>query len=131
MYLYKLQVKPEIVVAALLHDLLEDTDVTSPEIEQAFGKDILNLVEANTFKSEITDYIEQYIETFKRNLEHGPDAALIKAADILDNSDYYHLAPQKMQEKLWGKLKKFLELSKPLIGETEVWKDLNKKLPKQ
>ena len=36
------------LVAALLHDILEDTPVTSDELEQKFGKEVLELVEGVT-----------------------------------------------------------------------------------
>jgi GTP pyrophosphokinase len=36
------------LAAGLLHDVLEDTDVTAPEIHAAFGKDIAHLVEGVT-----------------------------------------------------------------------------------
>lgn len=36
------------LVAAFLHDVLEDTPVTSDELEQKFGKEVLELVEGVT-----------------------------------------------------------------------------------
>lgn len=36
------------LVAAFLHDILEDTPVTSDELEQKFGKEVLELVEGVT-----------------------------------------------------------------------------------
>ena len=35
------------LVAAFLHDVLEDTPVTSDELEQKFGKEVLELVKAS------------------------------------------------------------------------------------
>lgn len=36
------------LVAAFLHDVLEDTQVTADELEQKFGKEVLELVEGVT-----------------------------------------------------------------------------------
>lgn len=44
MYLLKAGEKSELIVAALLHDTLEDTDLTPEEIENKFGQEILYLV---------------------------------------------------------------------------------------
>jgi GTP diphosphokinase / guanosine-3',5'-bis(diphosphate) 3'-diphosphatase len=43
------------LVAGLLHDVLEDTDVTAAEIREAFGKDVLALVEGVTKISRVQD----------------------------------------------------------------------------
>lgn len=127
MYLYDKGADSTIVIAALLHDLLEDTQITSQEIKSMFGDDVAKLVEANSFKSDISDYVLQYLETFKRNISTGPQAVLIKASDLLDNADYYNLGQQEIWPKLYGKFSKFIEMSQPVIGDTEIWKDLKKK----
>ncbi|MGM9859092.1 MAG: RelA/SpoT family protein [Bacilli bacterium] len=44
----KLQGGPSTIIAALLHDVVEDTDVTTEEVEQLFGSDVSHLVEAVT-----------------------------------------------------------------------------------
>ncbi len=43
------------VVAALLHDVIEDTDYTRDDIEDIFGKDIVHMVEGLTKIVQIRD----------------------------------------------------------------------------
>ena len=44
----KLQAGPSTIIAALLHDVVEDTEVTTEEVEGMFGEDVSHLVEAVT-----------------------------------------------------------------------------------
>ena len=44
----KLQGGPSTIIAAFLHDVVEDTDVTTEEVEALFGSDVSHLVEAVT-----------------------------------------------------------------------------------
>ena len=79
------------VIAALLHDLLEDTTVSEIEIKESFGADILKIVKACTNLSSISLYQEKdEIEAERlRNiflvLASEPRAAVIKIADRLHN----------------------------------------------
>ena len=81
--------KKDVLVGALMHDLIEDSDTTKADIEVAFGKEAAELAQANSFNKEIEDETEQYKELFKRCKEKGKDALLIKTADLLDNIGYY------------------------------------------
>lgn len=74
----------EVVIAALLHDTIEDVDVTEADIVAAFGARVARLV---LF---VTDDKGQCKETRKRlQIEHAPglprDAKLIKLADKTSN----------------------------------------------
>lgn len=44
----ELQGGPSTIIAALLHDVVEDTDVEITEIEELFGKDVANIVDSLT-----------------------------------------------------------------------------------
>lgn len=127
MYLYAQGQSVNVIVTALLHDIVEDTQVPIEEVEEKFGPEVAKLVLANTFKSDIEDYVQKYIDTFERNIAAGSEAALVKASDLLDNSYFYHLGAQDTWAKLYGKFSKFVEMSQPLIGDTQVWKDLVKR----
>jgi guanosine-3',5'-bis(diphosphate) 3'-pyrophosphohydrolase len=95
MDLYDRGYEKRIVISGLLHDLLEDTDVTSDEIRSKFGRDAANIVEATSFDESIDDYLERHCDIYKRCFELGRSAVAVKAADILDNSDYYGLGDSK------------------------------------
>ena len=50
---------PTLVVAGLLHDVLEDTDVKPAELQKRFGSDVARLVEALTQDTAIVKYGER------------------------------------------------------------------------
>lgn len=127
MSLYFMGESCNVIIASLLHDMLEDTDVTYTQIEQEFGSEVVKLVEANSFKSEIEDFEKKYIETFQRNIAYGRDAAIIKAMDLVDNADYYTLGQPDTWLKLYGKYTKFMEMSESLLSQHEIWKLLIEK----
>src|SRR5690606_32835241 len=52
--LAELEAGPNTLVAALLHDTVEDTDLTLLDIERLFGKDISSLVDAVTKLNKLT-----------------------------------------------------------------------------
>ena len=69
-------------VAALLHDVIEDTEVTLQELEAAgFPSTVVNAVDLLTQRPEVSalDYYEP--------IRQDPVARLVKIADILDNTD--------------------------------------------
>ena len=81
---------PEILIAALLHDVIEDTSVTFSEVEEEFGNRVALLVGELTsvFTSGAYPYLNRqerkHLEAMR--LAHiSPDAKLIKRADIASN----------------------------------------------
>jgi (p)ppGpp synthase/HD superfamily hydrolase len=74
----------ELVMAAFLHDTVEDTGVTLPELEQHFGKDVAALV------GEVSDDKSLPKETRKRlqvedSHKKSPRAQTLKLADKISN----------------------------------------------
>jgi len=128
LHLYNLGYDKDIVIAAILHDVIEDTDVEIKEIEIKFSNKIAKLVEANSFDKSIKDEIEKYKENFERCRKAGKDALIIKAADIFDNADYYYLVSTKEGAKwLLEKWKYFIDNSKDELKDEAVYKELVKK----
>lgn len=83
---------PVVIAAALLHDVVEDTDITIDTIYREFGERVAKLVWAVTNKStrdEFRDVVLTRRQKFDLNLEFlslaPPDAQTIKYADMLDN----------------------------------------------
>jgi hypothetical protein len=121
-YLYKNNYHQNVVVAAILHDLLEDTDTKVEDIEKEFGKEVGNLVSANTFNVSIINKYERDIEMLNRCKDAGKWSLLIKAIDILDNSDYFILSKDEEQShRLLRKMDLFLEMSTGELGKEPVW----------
>jgi RelA/SpoT family (p)ppGpp synthetase len=78
------------VVAALLHDVLEDTNATSPEITQQFGDQVLKIVEGVTKlgKFEFSSKEDRQAENFRKMFLAMADdirVIMLKLADRLHN----------------------------------------------
>jgi guanosine-3',5'-bis(diphosphate) 3'-pyrophosphohydrolase len=83
---------PVVLVAALLHDTIEDTETTRRELEQHFGADVAAVV------SEVTDNKSLLKAERKRlQVEHAPhisdQAKLVKLADKIANLRDVHVSP--------------------------------------
>ncbi|HRI19340.1 MAG TPA: RelA/SpoT family protein [Panacibacter sp.] len=76
-------------ICALLHDTVEDTDVTLEDIEREFGTEIARIVDGLTKISSVIDTnTSQQAENFKKillTLTDDPRVILIKLADRLHN----------------------------------------------
>jgi len=72
---------PTVVVAGLLHDVLEDTDVTPAELHTRFGPDIARVVEALTQDAAIVKYGERKAALRRQILDADPEAAIVSLAD--------------------------------------------------
>jgi len=99
------------IVAALLHDVVEDTEYTTEDIERLFGSKIASLVDGLTkIKSAIESKIEEDIsekslqaENFKRillTLNDDVRVILIKLADRLHNLRTIDSMPERKQDKI-------------------------------
>lgn len=72
---------PTIVVAGLLHDVLEDTDLTPRELHKRFGPDVTRPVEALTQDTTIVKYGERKAALRRQILDAGPEAPIVSIAD--------------------------------------------------
>ena len=93
-------------IVALLHDVVEDTEVTFKELEKDFSKTIIDALKLLTHYKE-TDYFE-YIEKIKSN----PLAKKVKLADLKHNSDETRL--ENITEKDITRNKKYVKAIKIL-----------------
>ena len=70
-----------VVVAGILHDILEDTDASSDELDTTFGAEITRLVGALTQDSAIKKYRTRKLALRQRIIDAGPEAASVSLAD--------------------------------------------------
>jgi (p)ppGpp synthase/HD superfamily hydrolase len=71
-------------MVAILHDVIEDTDVTLDDLRQAGYPDrIVAAVDAISKRKEVDEPYSQYILRVKEN----PLATMVKIADLRDNSN--------------------------------------------
>ena len=75
----------ETVAAALLHDVVEDSETGVEEIAARFGPGVASLVETLTDDESIEPYERRKDEHRRRVAEAGGDATAIYAADKLSN----------------------------------------------
>lgn len=78
----------EMIAAAWLHDVVEDTEATLYDIEQAFGSTVMALVEDLTDVSKPSDGNRASRKALDRAhlAEADPRAKTIKLADLIDNA---------------------------------------------
>ncbi|MDR1895359.1 MAG: RelA/SpoT family protein [Prevotellaceae bacterium] len=89
------------ICAALLHDVVEDTEFTTEDIEFSFGIQVAKLVEGLTKIEEVFDKTQsKQAENFKKilmTLGAGVNTILIKLADRLHNMRTLDSMPAKKQ----------------------------------
>jgi guanosine-3',5'-bis(diphosphate) 3'-pyrophosphohydrolase len=75
----------DIIAAAWLHDIIEDTTTTLEEVEERFGASVGNLVNLLTDKDGY-NRLERHLRTYHA-IRSDPDATLIKLCDRRHNQD--------------------------------------------
>jgi len=88
-----------VMVAAILHDTLEDTKTTTQEIEDKFGPEVLRLVQEVTDDKALPREVRrnQQIKTVDKR---SPGAKLIRLADKVSNiTDLLRAPPSNWDEK--------------------------------
>lgn len=94
----------EALAAALLHDVLENSEIEAPELRQRFGDVVTELVLALTEDKTIEDYEERKAEHRRRISRSGEEAMAIFAADKRTNvetlRDAYALIGERVSEEL-------------------------------
>ncbi|WP_347160441.1 RelA/SpoT family protein [Pontibacter chitinilyticus] len=92
------------IVAALLHDVVEDTEMETADIEREFGSSVARIIEGLTKISGVFDYgTSQQAENFRKMLLTLSDdvrVILIKLADRLHNMRTLDSMPRHKQLKI-------------------------------
>jgi guanosine-3',5'-bis(diphosphate) 3'-pyrophosphohydrolase len=92
-------VDAEVVIAAVLHDTLEDTDATPQEIEKRFGPEVLRLVKEVTDDKNLPRDVRRNLQV-KTVGERSSGAKLIRLADKISNvTDLTKTPPPGWDEK--------------------------------
>ena len=100
-----LQLDCHTLQAALLHDILEDTETKPEEIEELFGKDVLNLVSGVTklSKYQFKSQEQRQAENFRRMIiamANDVRVIFLKLADRLHNMRTLNYMAQVKQKKI-------------------------------
>jgi (p)ppGpp synthase/HD superfamily hydrolase len=103
------------VAAALLHDVVEDSDTTVADLRGHFGEPVAGLVAALSDDESIADYRERKNEHRKRVAAAGGDALAIYGADKLTNLTTLHVALAREGPAVER------EFKVPLVVKLDVW----------
>jgi (p)ppGpp synthase/HD superfamily hydrolase len=107
----------EVVAAALLHDVVEDSETTVEELRSEFGERIAELVAALSDDEAIEDYRQRKDEHRARVRHFDGDAFAIYGSDKLTNSSTLHHSLEREGEVVRDEFKVPLEL------KLEVWEE--------
>lgn len=86
--LYELGYEESVCIAGLLHDAIEDTDISYDEISELFGPYVAGIVLANSKDPHVPK--DRTLEDIvSRSAGHSREALVVKAAEMHDNWIYY------------------------------------------
>ena len=99
-----------VLAAALLHDIVEDTDVTMEEVEQTFGMQVGDIVRGATELDKLEKKAIEKESSWQDRKEHtihfleneaSIDQLLVSGADKLDNLRSIVYDHQKIGNEIW------------------------------
>ncbi len=119
------------IIAGLLHDVLEDTSVTSEQILAAFGTEVVELVEGVTkmrfppipesSTRQAAEERARFAETMRKMLMAMANdfrVMVIKLADRLHNMQTLGAMPEEKQQQI---AQQTLDIYAPLAGRLGIW----------
>ena len=120
----------EVVIAGILHDLVEDTDCTISQIKRKFGQKVASLVSACSCPYQKNDK-DRWLKFLNKIERAGKRAIFIKLADANDNLPYTELIKDQAYLKriLW-KHQMVVEKLKPKMKNYQIFKEYYKNYKK-
>lgn len=104
--LIEYECEEEIVVAALLHDAVEDTPMTIESIRKSFGDKVADLVEATSEPDKSETWENRKRHTIE-SLKTAPmDVLLLTCADKLDNIKNIKEDYERYGESVWKRFRR-------------------------
>ena len=107
--------KTEVIVTSILHDILEDTEATESMLAEVFGSRIDEMVDRLT--RDRSDGSKLSVEQVLRNawFQNDKEVVLIKIVDRIHNiSTVNYLSPEKQKEQVTETIKNFLIFAEEL-----------------
>lgn len=122
--LFELNQSEEVIIAGMLHDLVEDTDCRINEIQKEFGGKVSNLVLALT-QNNIKDRKKRWSVLLDKIKKAGRGAMLIKIVDNNDNLVYCFpfFKGKKMKEETLWKYHFTIKSFKPYFNDNKIFKE--------
>jgi len=143
--LAELSVPPELIIAGLLHDVVEDTDITLDDIRKQFNEEVASLVDGVTKLTHLPNLLrgDQHIETLEISKGTAPQhrkyredeiaetlrktflamsddirVVLVKLADRLHNMRTLSYLNEEMQKRI---AQETLDIFAPLANRLGIW----------
>jgi (p)ppGpp synthase/HD superfamily hydrolase len=88
-YLFNNNYSKDIVLAGILHDTIEFTDVNKELLVENFGEKVTKIIVANSKDRSIKDSDKRIEELVKRCCEDSYEALIVKIADTIDSFNHY------------------------------------------
>ena len=101
----------DLIAAGLLHDTLEDTDTTAEELEAAFGKNVLAIVESDS-ENKTLSWEERKQATLTLLPNEGREAQMLALADKLANMRSIAEDYATLGDALWKRFNRGYEQQK-------------------
>ena len=96
---------------ALLHDVVEDTDITPEALAPDFPREVIAALKLLTHKTD-TDYID-----YVRAIKADPVAVQVKLADLAHNSDLSRCAGTPLSVEVLSRLQQKYDAAKKILME--------------
>lgn len=109
--------REEVLAAALLHDVVEDSETTLDELRERFGEEVAGLVGALTDDESIDSYRQRKAEHRERVAAADGEALAIYAADKLTNASTLRATFAEEGDAVRAEFKVPLELKLEIWGE--------------
>ena len=121
-----MQMDAETVMAGLLHDTVEDTDLTFEQVEGMFGWEVRNIVEGETKVSKLpklafADYADEQAENLRQMFIAMTDdyrIIIVKLADRMHNMRTLSFMKPEKQKKI---SRETLDIFAPLAHRMGIW----------
>ena len=106
MILHKAGCSDDIVIAGLLHDVIEDTKYTKEDIEKRFGKKIADIVDGVSESDKSQPWKVRKQETIDYIKSASIEEKLVECADKINNLESIYIDLQREGEEVWKKFKR-------------------------
>jgi (p)ppGpp synthase/HD superfamily hydrolase len=118
----------DVVAAAVLHDVIEDTDVDAAQIAAELGSRMAALVSSLTEDESIPGYSERKADLRIRACAAGPDTALIFVADKLSRVRRMRRSQKEPKQRKLAHYEATLALARSEYPELPLLDQLRKEL---
>ncbi len=130
-YLYNHQYPKDIIIAGLLSNTMEITNMDFSQIAEEFSSTVARLVQANTTDDSIEDAYAREVELINNCVEFGEESLILKAAQILTHFRYFKTQEDNDGMDRCRQSCHFLRSVKPEDFEDDIFPFLFKKVLKK